>query len=118
MQRPHRPQPPIPVEKQIFRLIHYAVDVTISGPCAYMDLRELQTGTLAYHMIITDQVLMNFYHTKPEEAKLVISAYARHLSMEYLKLHSQWFNMQLNEDTIVVRIAELQDNSQQFQVIQ
>ena len=113
-----RPQAPIPVDKQLYRLVHYAVDVTITGPSAYMDMRELQTGTLAYHMIITDQVLMNFYRTKPEEAKLVISQYARHLAMEYLKLHSQWFNLQLNEDTIIVRMAELQDNSQQFQTMQ
>ena len=111
-------RPPLPVEKQLYRLVHYAVDVTITGPSAYIDLRELQTGTLAFHMLITDQVLMNFYRTKPEEAKAVIAQYARHMSMEYLKQHSQFFNLQLNEDTIVVRIAELQDNCEQFQTMQ
>jgi hypothetical protein len=109
---------PLLMDKQLYRLVHYAVDLTITGPSAYIDLRELQSGTLAFHMIITDQVLMNFYRSRPEEAKPLLIKYARHLAMEYLKQHQEWFNLQLNEDTIIVRMAELKDNTQQFQVMQ
>ena len=113
-----RPRAPLLRDKQLYRLVHYAVDLTITGPSAYIDLRELQGGKLAFHMIITDQVLMNFYRSRPEEAKPLLIEYARHMAMEYLKLHSDWFNLQINEDTIVVRMVELTDNTRQFQVIQ
>ena len=89
---------------------------TLTGPIVYIDLRELQSGKLAFHMIITDQVLMNFYQSRPEEANPLLIEYARHMAMEYLKLHSDWFHLKLNEDTIVVRMVELKDNTQQFQV--
>ena len=95
-------------------MVQFAVDLTISGPCAYVDLRDLQQGCIIFHTVIMDKILMNFYYDYPTEGIPMLTEYARNMAISYLVMHQVHFRMQIHAENLVVRITELKDNRNRF----
>ena len=96
-------------------MIPYAVDLTISGPCAYVDLRDVQQGHVMWHTVIFDRVLMNFYYDHPQEGISMLTEYARNMAISYLIMHQVHFQVHIGgAENLIVRINELKDNRNRF----
>ena len=95
-------------------MIQFAVDLTISGPCAYVDLRDVQQGYVIFHAVILDKVLMNFYFDYPTEGIPMLTEYARNMAISYLVMHQVHFRLHIQPENLVVRITELKDNRSRF----
>jgi hypothetical protein len=95
-------------------MVQFAVDLTISGPCAYVDLRDLQQGGIIFHSVIMDKMLMNFYYDYPTEGIAMLTEYARNMAISYLVMHQVHFRLQAHTENLVVRITELKDNRHRF----